>query len=67
MPVSDISDTEIMTFNIPNAIPFVINLDDGQRSVGGIQFLADSDTVEKAMEKVAQIGSKEQKAEQPPY
>lgn len=45
-----------MKFNLPNSIPFIIDFDDSMKMVGNIRFLANDDTVLKAMEKVASIG-----------
>uniref|UniRef100_A0A182PLG0 phosphoglycerate mutase (2,3-diphosphoglycerate-dependent) n=1 Tax=Anopheles epiroticus TaxID=199890 RepID=A0A182PLG0_9DIPT len=54
--VKHIQDADIMKFNLPNSIPFIIDFDDSMKMVGGIRFLANDDTVRKAMEKVASIG-----------
>lgn len=45
-----------MKFNLPNSIPFIFDFDENMKMVGGIRFLANEDTVLKAMEKVASIG-----------
>ncbi|XP_035919822.1 2,3-bisphosphoglycerate-dependent phosphoglycerate mutase-like isoform X1 [Anopheles stephensi] len=56
--IQDISDADIMKFNLPNSIPFIIDFDESMKMVGGIRFLANDETVLKAMEKVASIGGK---------
>lgn len=53
---TDISDADIMKFNLPNSIPFIFDFDENMKMVGGIRFLANQDDVLKAMEKVASIG-----------
>ncbi|XP_053680502.1 phosphoglycerate mutase 2-like isoform X1 [Anopheles nili] len=56
--IQGISDADIMKFNLPNSIPFIIDFDESMKMVGGIRFLANDETVLKAMEKVASIGGK---------
>ncbi|XP_058058018.1 phosphoglycerate mutase 2-like isoform X1 [Anopheles bellator] len=56
--IQGISDADIMKFNLPNSIPFIIDFDSSMKMVGNIRFLANDDTVLKAMEKVASIGGK---------
>jgi 2,3-bisphosphoglycerate-dependent phosphoglycerate mutase len=48
--------TDIMKFNLPNSIPFVIDFDENMKPIGPIRFLANDDTVAKAIEKVKSIG-----------
>lgn len=52
------SDEAIMKFNLPNSIPFILELDENMKLIGDIQFLADEATVMSAMKKVASIGTK---------
>ncbi|XP_063704116.1 phosphoglycerate mutase 1-like [Culicoides brevitarsis] len=54
--VKGMTDEEVMKFNMPNSIPFVIELDENFKLVGDIKFLADKEFVLSAMEKVASIG-----------
>lgn len=54
--VKGMTDEEIMKFNMPNSIPFVLDLDENFKLVGDIKFLADKESVLNAMEKVASIG-----------
>ncbi|XP_062565750.1 2,3-bisphosphoglycerate-dependent phosphoglycerate mutase-like isoform X1 [Armigeres subalbatus] len=54
--IQDISDADIMKFNLPNSIPFIFDFDENMKMVGGIRFLANQEDVLKAMEKVASIG-----------
>lgn len=54
--VKGMTDEEVMKFNMPNSIPFVIELDENLKLVGDIKFLADKECVMSAMEKVASIG-----------
>ena len=56
--IETISDEDIARVNLPTAIPFVYTLDDDLRAVGEKRFLADEETVKKAVEKVAKITKK---------
>lgn len=48
---------QIKKFNLPNSIPFIYEFDrKTMEIIGGIKFLADDETVAKAVEKVASIG-----------
>lgn len=50
------SDDEVMKFNLPNSIPFILEFDESFRLVSGPKFLADEATVKSAVDKVASIG-----------
>ena len=54
--IQGISDGDIMKFNLPNSIPFIIDFDEDMKMVGNIRFLASSEIVKKAVAKVAAIG-----------
>jgi len=56
--IETISDEDIAKVNLPTAIPFVYTLDEDLRAVGEKRFLADEETVKKAVEKVAKITKK---------
>jgi 2,3-bisphosphoglycerate-dependent phosphoglycerate mutase len=53
---SDMTTTDIMKFNLPNSIPFIIDFDENMKTIGPIRFLANDDIVAKAIEKVKSIG-----------
>jgi len=54
--VSDLSDEQIMSLNLPTGIPFVYELDENLKPVVSMKFLGDEETVKKAMEAVAAQG-----------
>lgn len=58
--LDQLNNEEITKLNLPTAIPFVYNLDENMKPIegGSMQFLADPETVKKAMEKVANITKK---------
>jgi len=51
-----VSDEDIMGLNLPTGIPFVYELDENMRPVGGRKFLGDQDAVNKAIQAVADQG-----------
>lgn len=53
--IENISDEDIAKVNLPTAIPFVYKLDKDLKPVGPKQFLADDETLKKAVEKVANV------------
>lgn len=54
---SGLSKEQIMKFDVPNSIPFTYDFDMETMSViGSIRFLADEETVLRAMEKTRSIG-----------
>jgi len=53
--IEDISDEDIAKVNLPTAIPFVYKLDKDLKPVGPKEFLADDETLKKAVEKVANV------------
>jgi len=55
--VEDISDEDIAKVNLPTAIPFVYKLDQNLKPVGPKEFLADEETLKKAVDKVATVKS----------
>jgi 2,3-bisphosphoglycerate-dependent phosphoglycerate mutase len=50
--LDNISDNEIVSLNIPTAIPFVYELDDNLKPIKSC-YLGDPETVKKAMESIA--------------
>lgn len=50
------SNEDIMKFNLPNSIPFILEFDENFKLAKELEFLADESTVAKAVEKVAAIG-----------
>ena len=58
-----ISDTDICALDLPNGIPIVYQLDEELRVVGR-RFLADPDTVRRAVERVANISKKPEDTEE---
>lgn len=57
-----ISHKDICSLDLPNGIPIVYRLDRQLRVVGPRQYLADQETVRKAVEKVANIGKSSQES-----
>lgn len=55
------SDEKITKLNLPTGIPFLYELDENMKPVGMMKFLADEETVKKAIAKVAGIGDKSEK------
>jgi len=55
--VEDISDEDIAKVNLPTAIPFVYKLDENLKPLGPKEFLADEQTLKKAVDKVATVKS----------
>ena len=53
--IESISDEAICKIDLPNGIPFVYTLDEDLKPVGGRKYLADPETVKKAVAKVAKI------------
>jgi len=53
--IENISDEAICKTDLPNGIPFVYELDEYLRPLGARRYLADQDTVKKAVAKVANI------------
>jgi len=53
--IENISDEAICKIDLPNGIPFVYKLDQNLRPLGERKYLADQDTVKKAVAKVAKI------------
>eukprot|EP00092_Neocalanus_flemingeri_P029419 GFUD01031944.1.p1 GENE.GFUD01031944.1~~GFUD01031944.1.p1 ORF type:complete len:262 (+),score=73.97 GFUD01031944.1:165-950(+) len=53
--IEGISDEAICKINLPNGIPFVYHLDKDLKPVGEREYLADKETVKKAVAKVANI------------
>lgn len=53
--IENISDEAICKIDLPNGIPFVYQLDKNLKPIGARKFLADPDTVRKAVAKVANI------------
>jgi len=53
--IENISDETICKIDLPNGIPFVYKLDKDLKPVGEKKYLADPDTVKKAVAKVAKI------------
>ena len=57
--IENLSDEEVTQLNLPNAIPFVYELDPSTlKPLEAKRFLADEETVKKAVAKVASIGTK---------
>ena len=57
--IENLSDEEVTQLNLPNAIPFVYELDPSTlKPLQAKRFLADEATVKKAVTKVASIGTK---------
>ena len=56
--IENLSDEEVSQLNLPNAIPFVYELDTELQPLKAKRFLADEETVKKAVAKVASIGTK---------
>jgi 2,3-bisphosphoglycerate-dependent phosphoglycerate mutase len=52
-----LSDDAITGLNLPTGIPFIYEFDMDLNPVVSMKFLSDDDTVRKAMEKVASIGT----------
>jgi 2,3-bisphosphoglycerate-dependent phosphoglycerate mutase len=53
--LDDVSDTDIVSLNIPTGVPLVYELDDSLSAVAS-RYLGDADAVEKAMQAVANQG-----------
>lgn len=53
--IERISDEAICKIDLPNGIPFVYELDEDLKPVGERKYLADPDTVKKAVAKVAKV------------
>ena len=57
--IEELSDEDVNKLNLPNAIPFVYELDPkNMKALKPRRYLADEETVKKAVDKVASIGSK---------
>ena len=57
--IENLSDEEVTQLNLPNAIPFVYELErETLKPLKAKRFLADEETVQKAIAKVASIGTK---------
>ena len=56
--IENISDEDICKIDLPNAIPLVYKLDQNLKLVEPPRYLADQETVAKALEKVAKIAPK---------
>ena len=57
--IEDLSEEEVTQLNLPNSIPFVYDLDpESLKPLKPKRYLADEDTVQKAVNKVASIGPK---------
>lgn len=54
--IEGLSDEAITTLNLPTGIPFVYELDENVRSIGPKRFLADKETVRKAIEGIVAQG-----------
>ena len=60
--IEDLSEEEVTQLNLPNSIPFVYDLDpESLKPLKPKRYLADEDTVQKAVNKVASIGPKKNK------
>ena len=56
--IEDLTDQEVTKLNLPNSIPFVYELDPNSlKPLKPKKYLADETTVQRAVEKVASIGS----------
>ena len=57
--IEDLSEEEVTHLNLPNSIPFVYDLDpESLKPLKPKRYLADEETVQKAVNKVASIGPK---------
>lgn len=54
--VSELSNDQIMSLNLPTGIPFVYELDENFKPVVSMKFLGDEETVKAAMAAVAAQG-----------
>ena len=55
--IEDLSDEEVNQLNLPNSIPFIYDLDpESMKPLRPKRYLADEDSVTKAIDKVASIG-----------